>query len=92
MTHEIIMACFPEIEGDELACAEMCQAMIDYFDGLGGYADKEYLTKYRVKLGNRRVEEIYNTLKEFTQKHYIRKSVYTDVEGGYYAAYVKREV
>lgn len=91
MASEIVMECFPGISGEEQSCAEMCEAMISYYEGLGSRADKEYLTPYRVKLGNRKVEEIYNALKEHINSNYVRKSVYTDVEGGYYAAYVKRE-
>ena len=90
MASEIVVECFPGITGEEERCAEMCQAMISYYEGLGSRADREYLTPYRVKLGSRRVEEIYHALKDHIEKHYIRKSVYTDVEGGYYAAYVRK--
>ena len=73
---------FEDLTQEEKFCAGMCESMIVYGDELGGCSDKRYLTKYRESLGNKRVNEIYNTLKEFIEeKCQIVNNVSTDSEG-----------
>lgn len=89
---DIYKECFEDLSSEEKSCASMCESMIAYKSPLHGYSDKEYLTKYRVSLGNKRVEEIYNTLKEYIQKNYILKeNVFTDSDGQTYNSLIRKE-
>ena len=87
---DIYKECFGELTKEEERCAGMCESMIAYFNDLGGYADKQYLTKYRVSLGSNRVEEIYHKLKDYIDHNYqILTNVHTDSEGCTYNSIVK---
>ena len=89
---DIYKECFENLTKEEEYCAGMCESMIAYMDTLGGYADKQYLTKYRVSLGNNRVEEIFNTLKKYIDENYtLLTNVHTDSEGVTYNSFVKKQ-
>ena len=73
---------FDDLSEEEKRCAGMCESMVVYDDELGSFEDKTYLTQYRKSLGDKRVEEIYNTIKKFIEeKCQIVKGTMTDNEG-----------
>ena len=88
---KIYEECFKGLTTEEAYCASMCESIIAYMGGLRGYSDRQYLTKYRVSLGDKRVEEIFNTLKSYIDENYVlHTNVYTDCEGCSYNSFVKK--
>lgn len=83
---DVYKECLNNLTEEEAFCAEMCESIIAYYGGLGGYADKQYLTQYRVSLGDKRVEEIYHTLNNYIYDNYEVRYV-----GDGYNALVKKE-
>ena len=88
---EIYEDCFENLTKDEEYCARMCQSMVIYHEGLGGYSDKQYLSKYRRSLGNNRIEEIYHTLEDYIKNNCeIIVGVHTDSEGVTYNSCIRK--
>ena len=61
----------------EERCASMCESLICYGEGM----DSKYLDEYRESLGEERVTEIFNTLKENIERDYVIEYAGTDSEG-----------
>lgn len=81
MLGDIWEECITPKNREEAFCAGMCQSMICYGNGLGSYSDKRYLSEYNETIGRERVEEIYNTIKEYVEKNYDIVYAGTDGEG-----------
>ena len=90
MIGDIYPECFTPNNKDEAWCASMCESMICYGNGLGSCSDRRYLTEYNETLGRERVVEIYNTIKEYINRHYDIVDMGKDFEGLSYKGFQKK--